>query len=102
MADVGTRVLLPSSIERLSPWIKGPEFLRKVSGDLPSFAYTTSPVASSFLCLPVGVRASDVSTTLKDLILRNSSLVRLLRAVALFTMISKGGSKSHKLSSNQN
>ena len=31
VADVGTRVLLPSSIERLSSWIEGPEFLRKVS-----------------------------------------------------------------------
>ena len=66
MADVAQRVLLLSSIEWHSPWIEGPELLRQVSSDLPGFAYKTNLVASSFLGLPVGVRASDVSTTLED------------------------------------
>ena len=101
VADVGTRVLLPSSIERLSPWIEGPESLRQVNGDLPSFAYKTSPVASSFLCLPVGVRASNVSTTLEDLILRYSSFVKLLRAVAIFSRFKGYLKESRKVSSSQ-
>ena len=85
VADDGTRVLLPSSIERLSPWIEEPEFLRQMNGNLPSFAYKTSPAAFSFLCFPVGVRALDVLTTLEYLILRYSSFVKLLQAVAIFS-----------------
>ena len=56
VADVGSRPLLPSNIERLKQWIGGPEFLCDFENNWPIFC---SPASNSDIVLSSFVKAEE-------------------------------------------
>ena len=85
VADVGSRPLLPSNIERLKQWIGGPEFLCDFENNWPIFC---SPASNSDIVLSSFVKAEEKNVlnmqTLDNLIVRHSKWNALLRAIAIF------------------
>jgi len=103
VADVGSRSIVPTDINKLKPWIEGPQFLKVIETEWPSFDCNMDDVVlSSFLLKPLGVGRSEGST-LDDLIARYSSYNRLLRAVAYlsaFKLFCYKGTKKKTITSN--
>lgn len=83
VADVGSRPLFPTDIDRLKLWLQGPEFLSHTPYEWPtSNWYDSLPpdvVLASFLRKP---EDSAVVSSLNDLISRYSTFDRLLRTAA--------------------